>query len=191
MFEPIARILDKHAGNLTTMMGTVLAHLSAIAQNTEARTESVQYGDYSGTDDTGDGTTAEVKLYTREGYFWRVNQAAITGGLEGNCAVYLGTINPESLIDVITNTGKNISTAKYYVPRNSVLIFHFYEQPENQVCTAHIQVNKLTESPEYTERLSISHDVSEIDKRLEEPARHRPPRTEKPSPEELRTSIHS
>lgn len=190
MFEPIAKILDKHAGNLTDLMNSVLHHLATIAANTEARAETVQFGDFSGSNNTGPSKVAEVRLHTREGFFWKVNQAAITGGVEGNCAVYLGAINPENLIDIISPTGKNVSTAKYYVPRNGVLIFHFFEQPENQLCTAHVQVNNLVESAQFTERMGYSYDVSEIDKRLQEPERHRPRRTEKPSPDELRTSIH-
>jgi hypothetical protein len=192
MFEPLQALFDKHATNMVDVLKDVRCHLAEIVENTAARTESAQYGDHSGTANTGKTAVAEVTLRTREGFYWKVNQTAITCGEKGNCAVYLGSVIPQNLIDVIGPGTKNTSQAKYYVPPRSQLIFHFYEQPENQECTAHIQVDRFKESADYERRRTISHEITTGDKVLNEPERHRVPRTSKPKPEELRgRSIHS
>lgn len=191
MFEPLVKIFDKHATTVSETLQQVRQHLAEIVENTAARTEAAQFGDFSESAKAGKNETAIVTLKTTEGYYWKVNQTAITGGEEGACAVYLGSIIPENLIDMITPSGKNTSQAKYYVPPRSSLLFHFYEQPEGQECTAHIQVDRFRESADYDRRKTISHEISDVDLRLTEPDRHRTPRTAKVDPEDIRRSIHS
>lgn len=149
MFEPLSNLLEEHANRMNDSLDEIRSHLLQIVQNTQGHFVTQSFIDQAAITNTGEGTTGEIEFHTKEGYFWKVFQTAITGSKEGSCAVYLHGINPDSLIDVISPSGIAKSTAEYLVPPRSKLFFHFYEQPKNQTCTVHMQIERLIIPPTY------------------------------------------
>lgn len=166
MFEPLSKLLDKHGTRLQGELSEINSHLLRVVENTTAKLVTASYGDHSSIANTEESTTAEIAFHTAEGWYWKVLQTAITGGPEGTCAIYLHGINPESLIDVITPSGINKSTAEYLIPPRSRIFFHFYEQPKNQTCTVHMQVERLVVPPAYEVTHTRSFEHTSDDKPL-------------------------
>jgi hypothetical protein len=134
----------------------------------------------------------KLELQNNEGYYWRVFCTAATMEKEKPAAIYVGTATAASLVIVLApvkladGTFANNSNQKFFVPPRSTI----FVKTEGAV-TVNFQVERLLESADFDRRKSVSYDISDIDKHLQEGDRHKPQRTEKPSPEELRTSpIH-
>jgi putative component of toxin-antitoxin plasmid stabilization module len=177
MFEPLMRLVDKHGTDYKHILQDVRKHLAEVVENTESKMQFDQFGDYSA---TGKGV---IELQNTEGGYWEVFCTGITRTKEGQVAVYVGTKSADSLVAVINDKGMEASGQKYFVPPRSSI---FVVGEADEEIHAHFQVKRLIEKAAVTTHRSISHDVTEIDTRISEPERHRVPRTEKPSPEELR-----
>jgi len=188
MFEPLQKLFDKHATSMTGVLKEMRAHLAMMVENTLTKMQFDQFGAY-----TANGVKL-IELQNNEGFYWRVFCTGITNSEEKNIGVYVGTASANALVAVIKPVKlaaaefAEVSNQKFIVPPRSTIFF----KTEGGNITAALQVERLLESPEYETRKSMSYDVSDIDKHLQEPDRHRPERTVKPSPEELRgTSVHS
>lgn len=143
MWEPLKELVGDHGDKLYTLLHDMRIHLSQIAQNTIAEVEYDEFTTRSGRETSLADETAIVELTPNEGFSWHITRVGITGKKEGNCAVYVGTIAPENLVDVFRDTGITSDRGRYFVPRGQALIFHFYEQGAGQICTANIQAEQL------------------------------------------------
>lgn len=143
MFEPLKELIGDHGEKLYGLLSEIRDHLTDIANNTYSEVEYLQYSTENGRDTAGTDGTATIELQANEGYSWRVERVGLTGDEKGNCAVYVGSVVPENLVDVFRGTGITAARGKYFVPRGQALIFHFYEQTASQICTANIQVEQL------------------------------------------------
>lgn len=141
MFEPLQNLLSDKADSIACAIRDIVPHLAQIVRNTETEVNIQKIGEKSDSV-TCVNSEGMIRLRPAEGFMWRLTQIAVTGKKEGACAVYLGAAAPTQLIDIISNTGIFASARRYYVPLGSEIIFHFYEQEEKGVCTAHIQVEE-------------------------------------------------
>lgn len=143
MFEPLKELVGDHGEKLYKLLSEIRDHLTDIANNTYSEVEYTQYNTENGRAVAAADKTATIELQANEGYSWRVERVGLTGSEEGNCAVYVGSVVPENLVDVFRGTGITAARGKYFVPRGQALVFHFYEQKAGQICTANIQVEQL------------------------------------------------
>lgn len=143
MFEQVIAKLQGHAGNLEQYLDEIKDSLTNIVENTRSEVEYDEFSHHADRATADAEGTAVVSLQANEGYSWHTKQVGLTGSEEGNCAVYITSVAPDNLIDVFRGTGITAKDGKYFVPRGSAILFHFYEQTPGQVCTAAIQVQQL------------------------------------------------
>jgi hypothetical protein len=116
--------------------------LDVIAQNTIATVEYEEFITRPGRGNTEASKTVDIELHAKEGFSWHIERVAITCSEGGSVAVYVGTIAPENLVDVMSGP-ISATRGRYFVPRGQRLVFHFYEQAEKQECTVNIQAEQL------------------------------------------------
>lgn len=162
MFEPLKDLIGDHGVKLYQLLSEIRDHLSEISNNTYSEVEYMQYSTENGRAIAKADGTAAVELQANEGYSWRVERVGLTGDEEGNCAVYVGAVVPENLVDVFRGTGITATRGKYFVPRGQAIIFHFYEQTPEQICTANLQVEQLVPTGK-THRAARGTDREAID----------------------------
>jgi hypothetical protein len=147
MFEPVTEMINAHATNLYGRLSEIVEHLGTVVDNTAADVARNTWRLVSGNENTGEQETAIVTLTPLVGRAWLVRQVAVTSGevaeKGGKCAVYLNAIAPENLLDFLSPASIAAHKVHYYVPEDSKLIFHFYQQPKKQVCTANVQVEEF------------------------------------------------
>lgn len=149
MFEPLQDLFHHHAERLHTQFEDIAARLGRLIENTDSELWNERFVTRKGLGETGETTTADVKLEAAAGSAWRVFNVTVTSGEEGLCAVYVGAIEPGNLVDIFNPAQIAVhTTARYYVPRGASLIFHFYEQPKKQVCTVNVQAEQLLMDPD-------------------------------------------
>lgn len=187
MFEPLQKLFDKHATTATEVLKGMRSEIAMIVENTLSRLTFDQFGSYS---EVGKN---KLELQNNEGCYWRIFCVGVTMEKEKPVAIYIGTDTPASLVCVLTpvkladGTFAASSNQKFLIAPRSTL----FAKTEGAV-TVNLQVERLVENPEYDKRLSMSYDITDIDMKLQEPERHRIPRTEKPSPDDLRgSSVHA
>lgn len=188
MFEPLMGIFDHHAKKMNKNLSAMREHLALLVENTTARIERTDYRDFTDVGEAPASKKVELRFDTRDGYYHRVMQTCAVGKDGTVCKVYLNNVAPQNQIDVIDLSldGSGASTAKYCIPGRSSVVFVFDEQDEGTVCAAHLQADAYVESADYERRKTISREVSDGDLHLQEPDRHRQPRTERPDAQELR-----
>lgn len=174
MFEPLAKLFDKHASKANETLLGVVRMLDQIVTNTEGKMEFDQFGTFGET-----GKLEPLEVTNNEGCYWEVTTTGVTGEEEQNIAVHVGTSGPESLVNVIplvkTNdpSGKfgGGSGRKFIVPPRSTVFVR-----GKGVGSINLQVRRLVENVQYDEKRSRSYDITATDLHLSDPERHRPPR---------------
>jgi hypothetical protein len=143
MFEPLMKLFGEKADSLTTEIAALKPQLAQIVNNTESEVNFVRIGQHNNQVEIPEGeTSGQFELRPREGRMWRLTSISVTGKKStGVCAVYLGAVSNQNLIDVISPAGLYAGARRYYVPSGSSLFFRFYEQ-EKGTCTAMIQVEE-------------------------------------------------
>lgn len=143
MFEPLKDLISPHAEDLKSYLSSIEARLGELVENAESEVEYDQFTTRSDRGTVGADGTAIVELTPSEGFSWHIMRVALTASEKGNCAVYVGSIAPENLVDVFKEPKMIADRGRYFVPRGMGLVFHFYEQEEGHVCTANIQAEQL------------------------------------------------
>src|ERR1700743_44356 len=96
MFEPLAKLFDKHATNATDILKGVLGKLDLIIANTTGVLEFEQFGTYDCT-----AKLQPLELTNNEGCYWEITALGISGESAQNIAIHIGTSGPESIVDVV------------------------------------------------------------------------------------------
>lgn len=177
MFEPLAKLFDKHASKANETLLGVVRMLDQIVTNTEGKMEFDQFGTFGET-----GKLEPLEVTNNEGCYWEVTATGISGSEEQNVAIHVGTDGPESLVNVITLIKTNEKSGgygggsgrKFIVPPRSTV----YVQGKG-TGSINMQVRRLVENVQYDEKRSRSYDITATDLRLADPERHRPPRAYK------------
>jgi hypothetical protein len=90
---------------------------------------------------TSTDTAAADTLGPPPGVIWQVKRFAVTGGVNGQFAIYLNEAQPQNLLDgEFTNAAMAADETDIYVLPGSVLVVRFFNQPNNQVCTVNLRV---------------------------------------------------
>lgn len=148
LFEPIRLALEAHAVVLNERMQRIEGYLAALAGDIEAELVEDQFVTKGETVTTGAKKEVDISFRASSGYAWRIRTVGVTGGEKGNCAVYLNAVAPQNLLGVLSPTLLKAESIRWYVPRGGTIIFHFYEQPENQICTVSFQAEEFGTVPD-------------------------------------------
>lgn len=152
--EPIYELLRGHGDKLDENITAMRNDISRVADAANLVLSKVKYDEFTTQANRAiveeDGT-ALIELIPNDGFSWRTTRIALTGTrkvegeeiIEGNCAVYVGSVAPENLIDVFRGTGITADDPKYFVPYTVPLTFHFYEQEPGDVVTVNMQAELL------------------------------------------------
>lgn len=146
ILEPLYNLLSGHGEKLDQYMGEIRADIGTVARTADIVLSKVRYDQYttqSNRENADAEGTAVIELTPNDGFSWVTTRIALTGTKGGACAVYVGSIAPENLIDVFSDTGITANDPKYFVPYTVPLTFHFYEQEPNQPCTVNMQAELL------------------------------------------------
>jgi hypothetical protein len=166
LFEPLKIALEHHANNLQESLERIEARLAALSGDIEAEIEEDQFVAKGESATTGAKKEVDISFRASGGFAWRVRTVGVTGGPTGNCAVYLNAVTPTSLLGVLSPTLLKTENIRWYVPRGGTLIFHFYEQPENQVCTVSFQAEEFATVPDRQARTGVSNEGIESPQRV-------------------------
>jgi hypothetical protein len=174
MFEPLAKMFDKHAAKANATLVGVLGLLDQIVTNTEGKMEFDQFGTYGES-----GKLEPLEVTNNEGCYWEVTATGVTGTKAQNVAIHVGTDGPESLVNVIPLVAikggfGGGSGRKFIVPPRATV----FVQGE-ETGTVNLQVRRLVENVQYDETRSRSYDITANDLHMADPERHRPPRAYK------------
>lgn len=174
MFEPLAKLFDKHASKANETLLSVVRMLDQIVTNTEAKMEFDQFGTFGET-----GKLEPLEVTNNEGCYWEVTATGISASEEQNVAIHVGTSGPESIVNVIPivkiNGGYGGGSGRKFIvpPRATVFV------QGKGTGSANLQVRRLVENVQYDQTHSRSYDITATDLHLQDPARHRPPRAYK------------
>lgn len=128
-------------------VGHLSLRLEQILEHLEDRFASEQYAYKSDLANTGSATDCTITLTPPPGVIWKVRRIACTSAAaSGAVAVYLDSIDPLNLVDAVQNpaiTAWGPGGGGIYVPAGRPLLFHFFSQGNNQVCTVNIRVTEL------------------------------------------------
>lgn len=143
MFEPLKDLLAPHAEDLKSYLASIECRLGELVENAQSTVEYDQFTTRSDRSVVGEDGTAIIELSPSEGFSWHITRVALTSSEKGNCAVYVGSVAPENLVDVFRESKMATDRGRYFVPRGIGLIFHFYEQEPGHIVTANVQAEQL------------------------------------------------
>lgn len=144
MFEPLKDLIAPHADDFKQYLSRIEGHLASMVNDVESQVEFDQFTTRNGRANAAADGTATIELSPNEGFSWDIRRVGLTSSKEkGNCAVYVGSVAPENLVDVFREPRIAADRGRYFVPRGQKLIFHFYEQDVGQTCTVNIQAEQL------------------------------------------------
>lgn len=143
MFEPLKDLIAPHADDLKQYLSAIECRLGELVENSESEVEYDQFTTRSDRAVVNGEGTAIIELSPSEGFSWHITRIALTSSEKGNCAIYVGSVAPENLVDMFRESKMATDRGRYFVPRGVNLVIHFYEQEPGHVVTANIQAEQL------------------------------------------------
>lgn len=143
MFEPLKDLIAPHAEDFKSYLASIESRLGELVDSAQSQVEYDQFTTRSGRAVVSEDGTAIIELTPAEGFSWHVTRIALTSSEKGNCAVYVGSVAPENLVDVFRESKMATDRGRYFVPRGIGLVIHFYEQEPGHVVTANVQAEQL------------------------------------------------
>jgi hypothetical protein len=167
--------VNGHIDALHEANGTIIGLLRQIVDGVQNQLAENEWFMRSGQAAVGAAETdAEIRLGpVPAGAYWIVKTLNTTGGIGGPCAVYFDAIEPSQLAYFIANAQifTPAGPTELFVRERSSLIFHFYSQPNNQICTSLIQGKQYLVRPSKLAHAAQFEDTDAAPRHILEPQR--------------------
>lgn len=134
--------------HLSRWRETLIHHANGIERRLDGIREAVQEQQMgpgqitrhlTGDGNSGTGNVVEVHLDPPPGFEWELTHLACAGGAGGGLALYLGIVEPSSILFVVPDAQLNaIILNDLPIPSGARLIARFFSQPASADCAIRI-----------------------------------------------------
>jgi len=129
------------------MLNHVIERLDRIIEATEQQYTLDQFTYIRRILQNPSDVVAQDVIQLPPGVLWKIRRFAVTGGANGQFAVYLNEAQPQNLLDgSFSNAAMDAwapSGDGLYIPQGNQLVLRFFNQPVNQLCTVNMRVTEI------------------------------------------------